>query len=85
MKSARGLAGALVVLGTAFGLAAAPAPVVDHVCAADEGKATCPVPPPEVKPREVFETVPDIVWPYRIPQSPPVVPTATDLGLDLSS
>ncbi|MBK6880838.1 MAG: PEP-CTERM/exosortase system-associated acyltransferase [Elusimicrobia bacterium] len=52
---------------------------------ADEGKATCPVPPPEVKPREVFETVPDIVWPYRIPQSPPVVPTATDLGLDLSS
>ncbi|MBK7397625.1 MAG: hypothetical protein IPJ34_15360 [Myxococcales bacterium] len=42
MRSARGLAGALVVLGTAFGLAAAPAPVVDHVCAADEGKATCP-------------------------------------------
>ncbi len=42
MPSARGLAGALVVLGTAFGLAAAPSPAVDHVCATDEGKATCP-------------------------------------------
>lgn len=50
-----------------------------------EGQTTCPVPPPEVKPREVFETVPDIVWPYRIPQAAPAAPNAADLGIDLSS
>lgn len=55
-----------------------------------EGKATCPVPPLDIKPREVFETIPDIVWPYRISNpdpvetaAPPALPPASDWGLDV--
>lgn len=57
-----------------------------------EGKTTCPVPPSDIKPREVFETVPDIVWPYRISNpNPPegdtatALPPASEWGLDAPS